>query len=52
MISRETLQELEARGLENILGDRLGRQRQVRVEGLGGAGRYPKVAENLKGKGV
>ena len=37
MISRETLQELEARGLEYILGARLRRQREVRIEVLGRA---------------
>jgi hypothetical protein len=35
MISRETLRELEARKLEYILGARLRRQREVRVEVLG-----------------
>jgi len=48
MISRETLQELEARGLEYILGARLRRQREVKIEVLGRAGRYQEVAENLK----
>ena len=48
MISRETLQELEARKLEYILGARLRRQREVRIEVLGRAGRYQEVAENLK----
>jgi hypothetical protein len=52
MISRETLQELEARKLEYILGARLRRQREVRVEVLGRAGRYQEVAENLKVKEV
>jgi transposase len=52
MISRETLQELEARKLEYILGARLRRQREVRIEVLGRAGRYQEVAENLKVKEV
>jgi len=52
MISRETLRELEARKLEYILGARLRRQREVRVEVLGRAGRYQEVAENLQVKEV
>jgi hypothetical protein len=52
MISRETLQELEARKLEYILGARLRRQREVRIEVLGRSGRYQEVAENLKVKEV
>jgi transposase len=52
IISRETLQELEDRGLEYILGARLRRQREVRIEVLGRAGRYQEVAENLKVKEV
>jgi hypothetical protein len=52
MISRETLQELEARKLEYILGARLRRQREVRIEVVGRAGRYQEVAENLKVKEV
>ena len=52
MISRETLQELEARKLEYILGARLRRQREVRIEVLGRAGRYQEVDENLKVKEV
>ena len=52
MISRETLQELETRKLEYILGARLRRQREVRIEVLGRAGRYQEVAENLKVKEV
>jgi transposase len=52
MISRETLRELEARKLEYILGARLRRQREVRVEVLERAGRYQEVAENLQVKEV
>jgi transposase len=52
MISRETLQELEARKLEYILGARLRRQQEVTTEVLGRAGRYQEVAENLKVKEV
>jgi hypothetical protein len=52
MISQETLRELEARKLEYILGARLRRQREVRVEVLGRAGRYQEVAENLQVKEV
>jgi len=44
MIRRETLQELEARKLEYILEARLRRQRDVRIEVLGRAGRYREVA--------
>ena len=52
MMTRETLPELEARELEYILGARLRRQREVRIEVLGRAGRYQEVNENLKVKEV
>ncbi len=47
MISQDTLQGLEARKLEYILGARLRRQREVSSSVLARAGRYQEVAENL-----
>jgi hypothetical protein len=47
MISQDTIQGLEARKLEYILGSRLRRQREVTRSVLARAGRYQKVAENL-----
>ena len=47
MISQDTIQGLEARGLEYILGARMRRQREVAQSVLGRAGRYQEVAENL-----
>lgn len=52
MISALTIQELEQRQLEYILGARMRRQREVRVAVLGRAGRYQEVAENLQVKEV
>jgi hypothetical protein len=52
MISQGTIQALEERGLEYILGARLRRQREVRQEVLGRAGRYQEVVENLRVKEV
>jgi len=47
MISQDTIQGLEARKLEYILGARMRRQREVTHSVLGRAGRYQEVAENL-----
>jgi len=52
MISRDTIQALEARHLEYILGARMRRQRQVSEAVLGRAGRYHEVADNLRVKEV
>jgi hypothetical protein len=52
MISEETIQGLEARNLEYILGARLRRQKEVAVSVLGRPGRYREVAENLRVKEV
>ena len=52
MISAHTVQELEQRQLQYILGARLRRQREVQREVLGRAGRYHAVAENLRVKEV
>ena len=52
MISRDTIQALEARELEYILGARMRRQREVSEAVLGRAGRYHEVAENLRVKEV
>ena len=52
MISQGTIQALEERGLEYILGARMRRQREVRQAVLGRAGRYQEVAENLRVKEV
>jgi hypothetical protein len=52
MISQGTIQALEQRGLEYILGARMRRQREVREAVLGRAGRYQEVAENLRVKEV
>jgi len=52
MISARTLQELERRELPYILGARLRRQREVRREVLGRAGRYHEVADTLRVKEV
>jgi len=47
MISKDTIQGLEGRKLEYILGARLRRQKEVAQSVLGRAGRYREVAENL-----
>jgi hypothetical protein len=52
MISKETIQGLEDRGLEYILGARMRRQREVRETVLGRGGRYREVAHNLRVKEV
>ena len=52
MISQDTIQGLEARKLEYILGARLRRQREVTISVLARAGRYHDVADNLQVKEV
>jgi hypothetical protein len=52
MISRDTIQGLEGRKLEYILGARLRRQREVSGSVLARAGRYQEVADNLRVKEV
>lgn len=52
MISRDTIQGLEARQLEYILGARLRRQKEVNASVLARAGRYHQVEENLLVKEV
>lgn len=52
MISEATIQGLEERTLEYILGARMRRQRAVRDVVLARAGRYQEVAENLRVKEV
>lgn len=52
MISQNTIQGLEARELEYILGARMRRQREVSRSVLARAGRYQEVAENLRVKEV
>jgi hypothetical protein len=52
MVSAQTIQDLEARELEYILGARMRRTREVREEVLGRAGRYHDVAGNLRVKEV
>ncbi len=52
MISRETIEGLEKRGLEYILGARMRRQKEVREEVLERGGRYHDVAHNLRVKEV
>jgi transposase len=52
MTSAGTIEALEERGLEYILGARMRRQKEVREEVLGRAGRYREVAENLRVKEV
>ena len=52
MISQDTIQGLEARGLEYILGARMRKQREVTRSVLARAGRYQEVAENLRVKEV
>lgn len=52
MISQTTMQELQDRGLQYILGGRLRRQREIREQVLGRPGRYQQVADNLKVKEV
>jgi hypothetical protein len=52
MISQDTIDGLEARGLEYILGARMRRQREVTETVLKRAGRYHEVDENLQVKEV
>jgi len=52
MISQDTIQGLEARKMEYILGARLRRQREVTSSVLARSGRYREVAENLRVKEV
>lgn len=52
MISRETMEGLEKRKLEYILGARMRRQKEVREEVLERGGRYQEVARNLRVKEV
>jgi transposase len=52
MISKETIEGLEKRKLEYILGARMRKQKEVREEVLERGGRYQKVAENLRVKEV
>jgi hypothetical protein len=52
MISARTITALEERQLQYILGARLRRQREVRRQVLGRAGRYHEVADNLRVKEV
>jgi hypothetical protein len=52
MISQDTIQGLEARKLEYILGARLRRQREVTTSVLARAGRYQEVTDNLRIKEV
>lgn len=52
MISQATIEGLESRKLEYILGARMRRQREVSQEVLRRAGRYHQVAENLEVKEV
>jgi len=50
MISQQTIQSPEERGLEDILGARMRRQSEVRDTVLARAGRYQEGAENLRVK--
>jgi transposase len=52
MISAQTIEGLEKRKLEYILGARMRRQKEVREEVLERGGRYQEVAENLRVKEV
>lgn len=52
MISKKTIEQLEGRELEYILGARMRLQKEVREEVLGRAGRYREVRENLRVKEV
>lgn len=52
MISKNTIQELQDRQLQYILGGRLRKQREIKEEVLGRPGRYQEVADNLKVKEV
>lgn len=52
MISQKTIDDLENRKLEYILGARMRRQKEVREDVLSRAGRYQEVADNLRVKEV
>ena len=52
MISQDTVEGLEARGLQYILGARMRRQQEVRDDVLSRAGRYHEVEANLLVKEV
>jgi transposase len=52
MISQDTIDSLEERKLEYILGARMRRQKEVRDDVLERGGRYHEVAENLRVKEV
>ena len=52
MISQDTIEGLEARKMEYILGARMRRQKEVRIDVLERGGRYHEVAENLRVKEV
>jgi hypothetical protein len=52
MISKDTIEGLEERKLEYILGARMRRQKEVREEVLERGGRYHEVADNLRVKEV
>ena len=52
MVSARTIEELEGRKLEYILGARMRRQKEVKEAVLGRAGRYREVADNLRVKEV
>jgi hypothetical protein len=52
MISQKTIEELEGRELEYILGARMRRQKEVKEEVLGRAGRYREIAQNLRVKDI
>ncbi len=52
MISQKTIEAIEERKLEYILGARLRRQKEVREEVLERGGRYHEVADNLRVKEV
>ncbi|MCX6009242.1 MAG: IS1634 family transposase [Chloroflexi bacterium] len=52
MISQQTIEGLEERKLEYILGARMRRQKEVREDVLERSGRYQEVAENLRVKEV
>ena len=52
MVSQKTIEELEGRKLEYILGARMRRQKEVKESVLGRAGRYREVAENNGERGT
>ncbi|MCJ7627809.1 MAG: IS1634 family transposase, partial [Longimicrobiales bacterium] len=52
MIRRQTIEDLESRELEYILGTRMRRQKEVREDVLGRSGRYREVKDNLRVKEV